>query len=143
MFRKTFNPGKIHKRNALCLAKMPVFNRHVHQLSGQQHHSYADYEKNCQEFGIGYQGHELTTLSGFLLIVFIIDMIKIKQQDRKMYNTFKICALCLAVTLVLSACGVKPGSVEPPEGKENTGFPHHYPDVTIDPPPYGGPAHSI
>ncbi len=30
-------------------------------------------------------------------------------------------------TLLISACGIKPGSLQPPKGAEQDGFPHTYP----------------
>lgn len=36
----------------------------------------------------------------------------------------------------LNACGVKPGNVDPPDGKGSSDFPRGYPDVKTDPTPY-------
>ena len=38
---------------------------------------------------------------------------------------------------LLSACGVKPGGVDAPNGAENDNFPRTYPDIETDPPPGG------
>lgn len=47
----------------------------------------------------------------------------------------------IAVTLVLlSACGVKPGSVDLPPEVESGEFPRTYPDIKTDPPPYVPPS---
>ena len=56
-----------------------------------------------------------------------------------MKRTFKTILLCMTALSLLSACGVKPGSVEPPEGGKDSGFPHQYPDITTAPRPYTGP----
>lgn len=46
-------------------------------------------------------------------------------------------AVLVLICLSLAACGVKPGSVESPDGSEN--FPRSYPDTRVNPMP-GGPA---
>lgn len=43
--------------------------------------------------------------------------------------------LLLLTFLSLTACGVKPGTVEPPEGYEDVQFPRTYPDPRYDPAP--------
>ena len=42
-------------------------------------------------------------------------------------------ALLLMTVLALSACGVKPGHVDPPAGKEADTFPRTYPSPATDP----------
>ncbi len=42
--------------------------------------------------------------------------------------------LIIALCLCLGACGIKPESLDAPEGAE-TGFPHTYPAENTDPPP--------
>ena len=42
--------------------------------------------------------------------------------------------LCVNI-LMLSACGVKPSHVDPPEGAEHSQFPRTYPDTSTDPKP--------
>lgn len=49
----------------------------------------------------------------------------------------KFIVLGLSV-VALAACGVKPGNVDAPDGKENK-YPHTYPDMRTDPSPRGGP----
>lgn len=41
----------------------------------------------------------------------------------------------LAIVSGLSACGKKPGHVDPPVGVPEEGFPHTYPDPSTDPKP--------
>lgn len=43
-----------------------------------------------------------------------------------MKHTLKPVLLSLLAVALLSACGVKPGKVEPPEGSKS-GYPHTYP----------------
>jgi hypothetical protein len=41
---------------------------------------------------------------------------------------------CFVIVFIgLAACGVKPGTVQPPEGAEQSGFPRTYPDIQTDP----------
>lgn len=43
-------------------------------------------------------------------------------------------AILLVFCVMLAACGVKPGSVEPPGGAaQDNLFPRTYPDITTDP----------
>lgn len=42
--------------------------------------------------------------------------------------------ICLTLGAALSACGIKPSSLDAPEGAE-TDFPHTYPAESTDPPP--------
>ena len=53
---------------------------------------------------------------------------------RKRPTAILITALA-AICLLVSACGVKPGRVDPPEGAEDSGFPHQYPDISTAPKP--------
>lgn len=39
----------------------------------------------------------------------------------------------LIVTAFLCGCGIKPSQVSPPEGYENSKFPHTYPNPNTDP----------
>jgi len=43
--------------------------------------------------------------------------------------------LIWGVCLLISACGVKPGSVSAPEGSENNQYPRTYPNIQNDPQP--------
>jgi uncharacterized protein YceK len=43
--------------------------------------------------------------------------------------------LALVVSMAVSGCGIKPGSVSAPKGAENNGYPHTYPDIKLDPAP--------
>ena len=44
-------------------------------------------------------------------------------KDKAMKKLTLLTLLCCA----LAGCGIKPGSVEPPEGSEGTAFPRTYP----------------
>lgn len=47
--------------------------------------------------------------------------------------------MMICACIVLGACGVKPGSVEPPEGSPDPDpFPRTYPNVSTDPLPRRG-----
>lgn len=50
----------------------------------------------------------------------------------------KIILLTLVVT-GLSACGIKPDNVDPPEEVQSGEFPRTYPVINSDPPPYVRP----
>ncbi len=50
-----------------------------------------------------------------------------------MKKALTIILACCALT----ACGVKPSSVEPPEGAEDKTYPRTYPDMSTDPAPRG------
>lgn len=43
--------------------------------------------------------------------------------------------LLVPCLFLLAACGVKPGHVSAPDGAEDSGFPHTYPDTRTDPAP--------
>ena len=45
-------------------------------------------------------------------------------------------AILLAALCALSACGVKPSNINPPEEMQNHKFPRTYPDIDTDPAPY-------
>ncbi|GJL84598.1 MAG: hypothetical protein DHS20C02_03730 [Micavibrio sp.] len=45
-----------------------------------------------------------------------------------------ILLMCLTLGAPISACGIKPSDLAPPEGEE-TNFPHTYPAESTDPPP--------
>ena len=47
-----------------------------------------------------------------------------------------VLSLCAALVLLLSACGVKPADVSPPQGEDKDYFPRTYPDPATDPMPY-------
>lgn len=40
---------------------------------------------------------------------------------------------------LLSACGIKPNNVDPPEEVQRGEFPRTYPDLSTDPPPFTAP----
>jgi hypothetical protein len=42
-------------------------------------------------------------------------------------KTMKKLTLALLISCTLAGCGIKPSSVEPPEGSEGTVFPRTYP----------------
>ena len=42
-------------------------------------------------------------------------------------------ASLLALSMTVSACGIKPSRVSPPAGEEDTRFPATYPDPATDP----------
>ncbi|HEU0117469.1 MAG TPA: hypothetical protein VFR09_02445 [Alphaproteobacteria bacterium] len=42
-------------------------------------------------------------------------------------------ACLIALGLVLTGCGKKPGHVDPPLGADETAFPRTYPDISTDP----------
>lgn len=52
-----------------------------------------------------------------------------------MKHSFNILTIVVAA-LLLSSCGIKPDSLEPPPGAENKTFPRTYPDLSSDPRPY-------
>lgn len=43
--------------------------------------------------------------------------------------------ILLVACMALSACGIKPGEVEPPEGEGSSSYPRTYPDLGTDPQP--------
>ena len=45
-----------------------------------------------------------------------------------------IILFAIAASLV-TGCGIKPGRVDPPQGKDKDTFPRTYPDLTSDPEP--------
>ncbi len=53
-------------------------------------------------------------------------------MTRKRYFIYFLMAVNM---VMLSACGVKPAHVDPPEGAEHHEFPHTYPDPDTDPMP--------
>jgi len=58
----------------------------------------------------------------------VVNKIALKRR------TFVLMALLLAATVPLTACGKKPGQVDPPSGATET-FPRVYPDPSTDPTP--------
>ncbi len=42
--------------------------------------------------------------------------------------------LVLAMSTLVSGCGIKPDHVAPPGDAKDSGFPHTYPDLNLDPP---------
>jgi hypothetical protein len=55
--------------------------------------------------------------------------------------TMKKTVLILLISCGLSACGVKPGQVDPPDDVKSKEFPRTYPDLITNPPPYVPPSH--
>ncbi len=51
--------------------------------------------------------------------------------NKKLFLHIFLCANIL----LLSACGVKPAHVDPPQGVEHDQFPRTYPDISTDPQP--------
>lgn len=51
--------------------------------------------------------------------------------------SMKKAASLLIVLGLLTACGIKPSSVEPPDADKGTAFPRTYPDISTDPLPGG------
>jgi hypothetical protein len=45
----------------------------------------------------------------------------------------RLAMLSLCVVLTLTACGVKPPDVDPPQGEGHDNFPRTYPDPANDP----------
>jgi hypothetical protein len=43
--------------------------------------------------------------------------------------------LALSLSMLVSGCGIKPGTLAAPTGAENNGYPHTYPDIHLDPAP--------
>jgi predicted small lipoprotein YifL len=53
---------------------------------------------------------------------------------KRQISTFLFMTALATLSLHLTGCGVKPGSVEPPSGAEEDGtFPRTYPDLGTDP----------
>ena len=46
-----------------------------------------------------------------------------------------VISLALMMSMGVAACGVKPKTLSPPEGAEETSFPRTYPDLKHDPQP--------
>ncbi len=51
-----------------------------------------------------------------------------------MFKAFCHLVRLAALGFGVSACGIKPGTVDPPPGTEGTKFPRTYPDPSTDPP---------
>lgn len=49
------------------------------------------------------------------------------QKELDLSKIVSMVVLLAGVLCLLGACGVKPNSLEPPEGSDNTDFPRHYP----------------